>query len=159
MTDISWKDYMMVVAISAAIYYLFVGLRYFSPELKALVSPSRGSGGTFGIPDRHAVEILPEEEEPQDRIASIETFTNDDLAEVEALIERLKQAISCSPADKVEKPELEHCLRLMFSEYPGIRNSPLRFSINELAATECEKYGTAPLSQDEVEMLWKEAER
>jgi len=30
-------------------------------------------------------------------------------------------------------------------------------SINEFASAECEKYGTASLSQEEVDELWQEA--
>ncbi|QRY55572.1 hypothetical protein [Sphingobacterium siyangense] len=156
LTDITWKDYLIGVSITISIYYLFVGLRYFYPEIRNLLGSKgklREGDGIYGRTDNEAVL----EEDVQERINAIEAFTDDDFAEVEHLIERIKLALAYSPADKVEKVELLHCFRLMFSEYPSIRNSSLRLSINELVAAECEKYGTATLSQEEVDELWQEA--
>ncbi len=52
--NISWTDYLIVVAIALAIYYLFVGVRYFSTEIKELLSGKRklrfraaGSNGQY----------------------------------------------------------------------------------------------------------------
>ncbi|THD32408.1 MAG: hypothetical protein DI588_07240 [Flavobacterium johnsoniae] len=157
LTDITWKDYLIGVSISISIYYVFVGLRYFYPEIRGLLGTKSkvcDSHGIYGRTDSEQVE----EEDLEARINSIEAFTDDDFAEVEHLIERIKQALAYSPADKVEKAELQHCLRLMFSDHPCIGNSSLRYSINELVATECEKYRTAALSQEEVDELWKEAQ-
>ncbi|MGJ1501355.1 hypothetical protein [Sphingobacterium multivorum] len=156
LTDITWKDYLIGVSITISIYYLFVGLRYFYPEIRNLLRSKgkpRESYGIYGRTDNEAMS----EEDLQERTNSIEAFTDDDFAEVEHLIERIKTALAYSPADKVDKAELEHCFRLIFSEYPSIRNSALRLSINEFAAAECEKYGTASLSQEEVDELWQEA--
>lgn len=156
LTDITWKDYLIGVSITIIIYYLFVGLRYFYPEIRGLLgtkSKHRDGYGIYGRSD-NADES---DEGLQERINAIEAFTDDDFAEVEHLIERIKLALAYSPADKVDKAELQHCVRLMFREYPNIRNSSLRLSINELVAAECEKYGTASLSQEEVDELWQEA--
>ena len=40
-TQISWTDYLLAVSILLAIYYLFVGVRYFSGDLKALLAGKR----------------------------------------------------------------------------------------------------------------------
>lgn len=156
LTDISWKDYLTVAAISISLYYLFVGLRYFYPEIRGIFSPkgrTEARGGLLARPEQE----MAADQGTQDEAVSIETYANDDFEQAEHLIERLKLAMACSPADKVEKVELEQCLRLMFRDYPSIRNSALRFSINELVASESEKNGTAPLGQEEVDELWQEA--
>lgn len=41
-TNISWQDYIMAVAATVTIYYIAVGLRYYRPELKELLSSRRG---------------------------------------------------------------------------------------------------------------------
>jgi len=46
---------------------------------------------------------------------------------------------------------------MVLKEYPSVRYSPLRSSINELIVSECQKYGAVTLNEDEVELLWKEA--
>ena len=88
---------------------------------------------------------------------AFETTTDDDFAEVEHLIERLKSVIADASDKKLIPQELKQYLNLLLQEYPNIKNSPFRTSINELVASECEKYGAVSLSEDEVELLWKDA--
>jgi hypothetical protein len=88
---------------------------------------------------------------------AFETTADDDFAEVEHLIERLKSVIADASGKKLIPQELKKYLHLVLQEYPNIKNSPFRTSINELVASECEKYGAVTLSEDEVELLWKDA--
>ena len=87
----------------------------------------------------------------------MDTNMVDDLVEVDQLIERLKEVVADACSKKLIPREFIEYLQAVLLEYPSIKNSPYRSSINELISSECEKYGTVALSEEEVEQLWKEA--
>jgi hypothetical protein len=149
-TGISWKDYLVVVAIALIIYYLFVGVRYFSADLRDLFSGKRKLNFKAVSPDHDAGENLPNRNTP------FEETTDDEFAQVEQLIERLKSVIRDVSQRKLVPEEFKQYLHLVLKEYPAIKNSPLRSSINELVITECEKYGTVTLGENEMDVLWND---
>jgi hypothetical protein len=158
LTNISWTDYIIAVVLLLTAYYFFVGMRYFSADLKNLVSGKSNLKFMGGISyDTLTESIQPSEKNYNGERPALETTTEDDFAEVEHLIERLKSVIADASGKKLTSQELKQILHLVFQEYPNIKNSPFRSSINELVASECEKYGAVTLSEDEVEHLWKDA--
>ena len=159
LTNISWTDYIIAVAIFLAAYYFFVGMRYFSADLKDLVS-GKSNLKFMGVlsHDKVSESIQPSEKSYDGESPAFETTTDDDFVEVEHLIERLKSVIADASGKKLIPQELKQYLHLVLQEYPNIKNSPFRTSINELVASECEKYGAVILSEDEVEHLWKDAQ-
>lgn len=160
LTNISWTDYIIAVAILLAAYYFFVGMRYFFADLKNLVSGKSNLKFRAVIPDDTDESESFQSYEKKYNVVSpaLETTSDDDFAEVEHLIERLKSVIADASGKKLIPQELKQYLHLVLQEYPNIKNSPFRTSINELVASECEKYGAVTLSEDEVEQLWKDAQ-
>jgi len=157
LTNISWTDYIIAVAILLAVYYFFVGIRYFFADLKDLVSGKSNLKFMVGMSyDAVRESIQTSEKNYNGESPAFETTTDDDFADVEHLIERLKSVISDASGKKLIPQELKQYLSLVLQEYPNIKNSPFRTSINELVASECEKYGAVTLSEDEVELLWKD---
>ena len=156
-TNISWTDYILAVLLLLTIYYLFVGVRYYSVDLKDLVSGKRKLKFRAALPnDKDGENILTTEENYPNESPAFQTTTDDDFTEVEHLIDRLKSVIADASGKKLISQEFKQYLHLVLQEYPNIQNSPIRSSINELVASECEKYGAVSLSDDEVEMLWKD---
>src|SRR6185312_14940449 len=94
-TNISWTDYFITVTILLAIYYLFVGIRYYARDIKDLLSGKRklnlktalsyNSKGEY--PSTIEGNIHPSE-------ALFEESMNKEFTEVEHLIERLKALIA-----------------------------------------------------------------
>jgi hypothetical protein len=157
LTNISWTDYIIAVAILLAAYYFFVVMRYFFADLKNLVSGKNNLRFMVGISyDTIGESIQRSEKNYNGESPALEPTTDDDFAEVEHLIERLKSVIADASGKKLIPQELKQYLHLVLQEYPNIKNSPFRTSINELVASECERYGTVTLSEDEVELLWKD---
>jgi hypothetical protein len=154
--NISWTDYIIAVAILLAIYYLFVGMRYFSGEIKDLLSGKRKLKFRTALPDNHG-PYNPDEEQSDMETGSFEKTTDDDFAEVEHLIDRLKAVVADSSRRKLIPQEFKQYLSMVLKEYPSVRYSPIRSSVNELIVSECQKYGAVTLNEDEVELLWKEA--
>ena len=160
LTNISWTDYIIAVAISLVAYYFFVGMRYFSADLKNLISGKNNLRFMVGISydTEESENIQSSEKNYNVENSALETSSDDDFAEVEHLIERLKSVIADASGKKLIPQEFKQYLHLVLQEYPNIKNSPFRSSINELVASECEKYGAVTLSEDEVEHLWKDAQ-
>ena len=158
LTNISWTDYFIAVAILLTAYYLFVGLRYFYTDFKNLVSGKKELRFRAVTPHATSGEsILSSEANYLGESPALESTTDDAFAEVEHLIGRLKIVIADASGRKLIPLEFKQYLHLVLQEYSNIKNSPLRSSINELIASECEKYGAVTLSEDEVELLWKDA--
>lgn len=156
-TNISWTDYFITVTILLAIYYLFVGIRYYARDIKDLLSGKRklnlktalayNSKGEY--PSAIGGNSHPSE-------ASFGETTDEEFAEVEHLIERLKALIADASRRKMIPQEFKQYLSLVLKEYPSVKNSSLRASVNELIVSECEKYGAVTLTEDEVDLVWKD---
>lgn len=158
-TGISWTDYLAVVAILVMIYYAYVGVRYFSGDIRGLLTGKR---------KLHFRRVKrDEEEEPTSYVTDIassptspsnfEESNDSDFEEVEHLISRLKDVIADASGRELIPQEFSHYLRITLKEYPNINNSVLRPSVNELIVSECEKYGTVTLSVEEVDRLWNDS--
>ncbi|MCT1523845.1 hypothetical protein [Sphingobacterium hotanense] len=156
-TNISWADYLTAVFLLLAIYYVYVGVRYYSGDLKDLLSGKRKLNFRTS-PANDPGDQPPQLSEHADHptgTAFGET-TDDDFAEVEYLIGRLKDVIADASGRQLIPQEFKHYLHLTLKEYPNLKISPLRPSINELIVSECEKYGAVTLSVEEVEVLWND---
>ncbi|RUA28433.1 MAG: hypothetical protein DSY77_16030, partial [Bacteroidetes bacterium] len=94
-TQISWTDYLLAVSILLAIYYLFVGVRYFSGNLKALLAGKRKlpqkTSPCPGFPDHHPTL---QNEASENISVSTDEYTDDEFAEVEYLIEKIQTVIA-----------------------------------------------------------------
>ncbi len=154
--NISWSDYIIAVAILLAIYYLFVGVKYFSAEIKDLLSGKRKPKLRTVSSDNNGMSDL-DDEPGQQEMVGFEKTTDDEFTEVEHLIERLKAVVADASRRKLIPQEFKQYLSMVLKEYPSVRYSPIRSSVNELIVSECQKYGAVTLKEDEVELLWKEA--
>ncbi|MDT0677035.1 hypothetical protein [Autumnicola musiva] len=152
-TQISWTDYLLAVSILLIIYYLFVGVRYFSSDLKDLLAGKRKptlktSGFTQHEPlqndDSENISVTTDEE------------ANDEFTEVEHLIEKMKTVITDALDKQLVKEEFRQYLRLVLKEFPSVKTSALRPSVNELIVSECEKQGIVAFNEEEVDELWSD---
>jgi hypothetical protein len=154
--NISWSDYIIAVAIALTLYYLFIGMRYFSGEIKDLLSGKRKLKLRTALPDPNGEYNTTVEEDDQEP-GGFERTTDNEFNEVEHLIERLRTVITDASRRKLIPQEFKQYLTMILKEYPSVKYSPLRSSINELIVSECQKHGAATFDEDEVELLWKEA--
>ena len=153
-TNISWADYLGGVTILSGIYYFYVGLRYYSTDLKELLSGKRKFDLKAALPHGSvkADTVVIEANYPNESYTQSEG--DDEFAEVEHLIGRLNTVIADTSKRQAAPQEFKQYLHLVLQEYPNVKNSPLRSSVNELIVSECEKYGAVTLTDDEVDLLW-----
>ncbi len=150
-STISWTDYLIVVTILLTVYYLFVGARYYSVELKELFSGKRT------LHFRHApMNVLSTEERILTEKDASDQTKNDDELNAERLAVHLNQVISYASKRKLGTEELKQHLQLILREFPEFKDTTLQSSINNLIISECEKHGAATLREEEVELLWND---
>ena len=153
--NISWNDYTIAIVLLLVIYFVLVGLLYFSEDIKKLLSGKRKPTFRAAVPHDNRTSVSGTKEIREE--TGFSTATDDEFTEVEQLIERLKAVISDACHRKLIPQEFKQYLSMVLKEYPSVRYSPIRSSINELIVSECQKYGPAILHENEIEMLWKEA--
>lgn len=156
-TNISWNDYLMGVSIIVVIYYFIIGFRYYSVELKELFSGRGNLRFNNQIADREEDNLMKLSSGQDNRDYPYEHTGDEEFAEVEGLIARLKETIQNIATKKYDPQEFKHFLRLLLLEYPTVKTSLFRSSVNEFIVSECNKYGSLTLTEQEVELLWHEA--
>ncbi|NGF55566.1 hypothetical protein G5B35_18095 [Parapusillimonas sp. SGNA-6] len=156
-TDISWTDYLTAVFLLLAIYYVYVGVRYYSGDLKDLLSGKRKlnfRASPADSPGGPSPLFMDNKDRPA--ATAFGETTDDDYTEVEHLIGRLKEVIADASQRQLILQEFRHYLRLTLKEYPAVKISALRASVNKLIVSECEKYGAVTVSAEEVDVLWND---
>jgi hypothetical protein len=152
--QISWHQYLTVALLAAIIYYLAVILRCYRPELPNL--QRRISGDKPGEqlqalqyqPDEEAIIVAPEHDRTE------EPYHEEAITDTDILSGKLKACI-IKAADKPFAPAiLITQLKKILQEHQYIP-APDRPAINRLIVNECEKNGTALLTEEEVDQWWE----
>ncbi|MFV8324280.1 hypothetical protein [Flavobacterium sp. ZS1P14] len=157
-TNISWGNYIVVVVLLLASWYLFVGLRFYFDDIKEIVTGKRKLqfrrlGNTNYQEPQSELNYL----DFEINTSESESVASDTIfQEVDGLVKQLKNVITDATQRKLIKQEFQDYMRLALTAYPLLRNSPYRSSVDELIVSECEKQGAILLSQQEVEALWDE---
>jgi hypothetical protein len=157
-TNISWGTYTLVVASVSVSWYLFVGLRYYSKEIRLLAMPKSKrplqAATSTALPATAPGLPIPEDQSHLAPAGSFGESTNDIFDEIEIFIERAKEVIALASQRKSTKEEFGDLLSPLLMEYPTLKDSMFRSSLNELIAQESEKQQGIALTIDEVEKLW-----
>lgn len=147
-SNISWNTYLVTVAIALVLYYSIVLYKYYLKEIREVASGQRklriGKGQEQLYGDNYSEQRLPLEFKPEP-----------ELAQVEELIERIKSMIADRTGEPFLKSEFVDEIRELFSEYPSVRKSIYRPSINDFIVSECGKGKTVVLEASEVDVLWE----
>lgn len=158
LTNISWTDYIVSVIIILTIYYLFIVIKYYSNELKELLSGKRKLklkvAPHINTKDKN---FFYNEENISQIDASFKEIREEGFEDVKQLIERVKIAVANACQKEMNLEELKSSLHRIIKEYPFLRTSSLRSSINELVLSESQKYGLVTLKADELDWLWKDS--
>jgi hypothetical protein len=156
--QITWDQYLTVALVAAIIYYLLIILRNYRPELQSL---QRRLTGDRQADHLQALQYQPEEsgEEVKEDAGPlpdpvIQQKNDEAITEVDVLAGKLKVSITRA-ADKPFAPAvLIPQLKTILKDHLHIAASD-RAAINSLIVTECEKTGTALLTEDEVDQWWE----
>lgn len=157
-TNISWGNYIVVVILLLASWYLFVGFRFYFDDLKEVISGKRKLQFR-GFEDSNYQDPQSElkYQESPEAISDQNSLGEFDITfqDVDALVGRLKSFIADAAKKKLVKKEFTYYLQLLLREFPSVKNSPFNSSISELIVSECEKLESITLTQKEAEALWE----
>lgn len=163
LSHISWTEYLLIILLLLVIWYVFIGLQFYSVELKDLLTGKRKI--ELLIPKKAKEKMNSDNpsktlggeqiDKPLQKEASLTEKPDNTFKEIENLIEKLKEAIADASHKKYIRQELFHYLQLIIKEYPGLKNSSYRPTINEFIVSECEKQGSIAMNEEEAEMLWR----
>ena len=156
-TNISWVNYIVVVTLLLASWYLFIAFRFYFEEIKDIVTGKRKF--PFRSLEKTRLQNTSFESSSIDppEIPSFQSefaISDNTFEEVENLVERLKNVVSDATKRKLFKQEFIDYLRLVLAEYPNVKNSPFSSSVSELIVSECDKLESVTLTQVEAEELW-----
>jgi hypothetical protein len=157
-TNISWGNYIVVVILLLASWYLFVGFRFYFDEFKEVISGKRK------LQLRRFENTAYQDKEPELKDQeSVELTSNETsfgefdttFQDVDALVARIKTFITDAAKKKLVKKEFTYYLQLLLREFPSVKNSPFNSSVSELIVSECDKIESITLTQKEAEALWE----
>ena len=157
-TNISWGNYIVVVILLLASWYLFVGFRFYFDDLKEVISGKRKlQFRGFENPSYEDSQSELNYQELPEAISEQISFGEFDTTfqDVDTLVGRLKTFIADAAKKKLVKKEFTYYLQLLLREFPSVKNSPFNSSISELIVLECEKFESITLTQKEAEALWE----
>lgn len=152
--QISWQQYLSAALVAAIIYYLIVILRCYRPELQNLQKRISGDQQAnhlqalqYQTPEE---EIIPAPvQSPGEHIYRQESISDTDI-----LAGQLRACIA-KAADKPFAPALLiPQLKEILQQYTALPATE-RPAINHMVVNECEKTGTALLTEDEVDQWWE----
>ena len=156
-TNISWGNYIVVVVLLLASWYLFVGLRFYFDDIKEIVTGKRKLQfhrlGKTNYQEPQSELNYQNSPEVTSTQSSFEEF-DPTFQDVDALVERLKSFIADAAKRKLLKHEFLDYIKLILKEYPSVKDSPFRSSVSELIVSECNKLESITLPQEEAEALW-----
>ncbi|QKJ32840.1 hypothetical protein HQ865_24815 [Mucilaginibacter mali] len=152
--QISWHQYLSAALVAAIIYYLIVIVRCFRPELQNLQKRISGEEQDNYL---QALQYQPTEEEiiPAPVQSQGEYIHHQEsISDTDILTGQLKACIA-KAADKPFAPAvLIPQLKQILQQYTAFAATK-RPAINHLVVNECEKTGTALLTEEEVDQWWE----
>jgi hypothetical protein len=157
---ITWHQYLTGIVLAAVIYYIVIILRCYRPELQRIIKQLNGNREIGNLPE--ALQYPGEAEQPAAETTHAVNFSGqpeyrqESLTAYDHLAAELKACIA-KAADKpfapaIFLPQIKKILRAR----PETNGAINRQAINELIVNECEKTGTALLTEDEVDQWWSD---
>lgn len=149
-TNVSWNSYLAVIGTAVIIWYLVIVLKFYSGDIKKIFSGEK----KLKLPSfKNNNQNTRETKSIKDSFS--ESF--DTLDDAEQLAVRIQQAAVESAEKGLSKEQFQNYLRMLLEEYPYVKISSLRESINKLIVSESEKYLNLLLTLSEADRLWEES--
>jgi hypothetical protein len=153
---VSWSSYLEGVIILLLIYYVFVGIRFFSADIRQILDRLTAS---IAVGQKTSDPLVYQEDSKT--VEGVTTFAGpsddhypEDMREADNLITSVKSGISTA-LDRDYSPEtLKAQIQRLFQLHHALKSSPHRPAINEWIVSECERTGTARLTEEEVDQWW-----
>jgi hypothetical protein len=157
LNPISWSAYLEILTVLAIAYYAFIGWKYYRHEIKALlarISGRKEDDRSLPAALQYTVEAEPSTRHQHDPEPGGTVHDEPPTGARKKLRESLTACISLAGNELYAPEALIPKLRKILHGYPDIAATPERGEINALIVRECEKTGTALLSESDVDLWW-----
>lgn len=160
--DFSWTEYLILISLASLVYYLVVGVKYYSHELRSLM-PGKGKVSNSLANEKTLLNTGSSNTgfQQTELFSSHNRYTpqvqqvDDTFEQVEKLTTKLTEIISFAASNNSSKEELIIALQNLAKNYRWLKGSPFIVAINNLITSECDKHGISHLSSKDRVMLWE----
>ena len=168
-TTSPWALYVYVAGPVIAGYYLFAVARFYRREIKAKISPRRSLRAKPAEPRKEINEPLQSEPEqidyaqmavepisgPKKIFPPVSLWKNRVLSgQQQSLAEHLTYLIQEAHEKDYDKQELILLLQMTIRDYLDFEGTQFQSAINECIGTECAKYGSLHLGEEDKAAIW-----
>jgi len=137
-TNISWGSYLTGLAALLALYYTYVAIRYYSSDIKRLLS------GKTKEPTGPSPAVAFQETDPEIELhEKAEQFTAE-----------IKNAVAEAHEQGMDNESTLSLLEPIFTRFDVLKYSPYRSALLELVVSEFGKHGSVILSEEDLDDLW-----
>ena len=157
LSNISWENYTIFALLLLAIWYILIGFKFYSSNLKNLLAGKikftlgrANKKSSFNTAPTKNSEFS----EVDDNPLIDQEETNQSFKAAEELISKLENVISNAVSKGLDKQDFILLLQATLEQYPMLKNTSFQGGINDRITKECEKYSFITLSANEMVMLW-----
>jgi hypothetical protein len=137
LVNVSWKEYLVVLAVTLVVYYVFVGIRYYRKELDSLL---KGELPKFN-------KLVKKEDDNSTRNPA-------DFEELEAVVDDLRYAIFEKAGKLTGQQELAEQLNKRLQNYSGLQKPAYRVAINNYIIRNAKEICGVVFSESELDGMW-----
>lgn len=155
-TEITWATYLRVTAAVLFLYYTFLLLKLYFPQIRASVS---NEGMAFSA-THNAVEANPASvaRGQKSNLTPTGEFNEPGLNDydiIEEMVDRVKGTLKEAVTNQQPEDVLIGQLKVIVNDYPLLSKSNFRPSINEFIATESQQHGFTSITEEIAEQFWR----
>ncbi|MFC0514647.1 hypothetical protein ACFFGT_10560 [Mucilaginibacter angelicae] len=155
---ITWQHYFITVLVLTVGYYAWIAWRYYRGDINRLIarfSPRQQGNESLPPAIQQQAEVLIDYPAVYDQHPDLPAGSGENLSDqAEDLAETLKEIIRDAAAQPYAPTPLIKQIKKVLNDFPDISATPEREQINAFIVRECEKTGTALLSESEVDIWW-----
>lgn len=157
-TIISWSSYVTAIGIILCLWYLFLGFRFYSTEIKQILFGKRKIVFPFfgNKKSKKSLQTIITDKSFDSNLSESFSESFATLDEVKELSVRIIDATEESAGRNLSQQEYKNFLKLILEEYPYVKISSLQGTINGLIVSESQKHTSLALTLKQAEDLWNE---
>jgi hypothetical protein len=160
LNPINWSTYIETSIVLLAIYYGWIGWKYYRPEIDQMTNRISGKTDESNeLPAALQYQGEEQAESPIIKTTASNAYPGDphdaQHEERNELKDDIKDLIHAAQDKPYNPAALISGIKRLLNEHEHLAHFPDREAINELIVQECEKTGTALLTEGEVDLWWE----
>lgn len=157
-TEITWATYLRVTAAVLFLYYTFLLLKFYFPQIRASLSNgSMAFSQNYTAAETNAASVTIGEKSNLTPTGEFNEPGLNDYDIIEEMVDRVKGALKEAVTNQQPEDVLIGQLKSIVNDYPLLSKSNFRPSINEFIATESQQHGFTSITEAVAEQFWRTA--